>query len=138
MSVPAERVDCSEIVLRGITRRHVDRPTASDRRCSPAAFLLRPAREERPRERFLSVHRESLLEDPLALFVRPLRLSVVLASLHCGRVRDLDLDVGAHATEDLPSHAGIEGLPHPDEDWTAAQELAATLARMARVAYERP
>jgi len=139
VSRPEDEIACEGILLRGLLRRHVAEPLPGGLVCHFEAFLLRPATPDRPRETQLSVNREALIESPEELF-RKLRMSAALASLHCGRVRDVGLSVSAQPTADDASHAAIGGLPHRDDGpdaAEAAERYAVLLARMARIRHRR-
>ena len=116
---------CTTIVLRAILKQSwLDQ----NGRITSTAFIHDPVRHPDG----LSINIQALTDvDPwLGRFNR----SFGAESLHCGRIRDLQLEVG-QTQEDVqgtPSHAVIVGLPSPDDDPQKAEDLATELAKMCR------
>ena len=115
-----ERLPCSEIVYRAMSRRKgwIDREAY---RVLPAAFIRRPPPAD---ESGLSVD----IRSPRSCH-ETLNKCHGVVSLHVGRVRHLRLDV----VVDASPHADITGLPRQEDDPTEAEHLASLLARQARV-----
>lgn len=138
----AGTLDCSEIVLRGLRERHARPPFPPRAACRPEACLLGEADLDRGRLRdeYLSIYRESLIDSYEALYETHLPISRALASLHCGRARTLGLDAREEGEPGNEAHAGIHGLPHPEDgpaEADAAEELALALALVARICHRR-
>lgn len=54
-----------------------------------------------------------------------------VATLHVGRIRDIELDV----EQDEPKHANITGLPYREDNEVEAERMAGLLARQARLVW---
>lgn len=111
-------VPCEEILYRAVTRRGWLDPDTN--RVKADAFFRRADEES------LSVFIASVCtpQECAATFNR----CFGVYSLHTGKVRTLNLDV----VQDEPQHAGIIGLPDPQERPLEAERLAGLLAKQAR------
>lgn len=116
---------CREIVVRAILRKgELD----EDGRIMAHAFLRDPKRD--PDGLSVNLLATTVLETWLSSFKK----SYGADSLHCGRIRDLRLEVGQTAQDvaSNSSHALIVGLPSNDEDPKKAEDLATELRNLAR------
>ena len=125
--MPIIRIPCEEIILRAILKSGwLD----ENSRITAHAFV----RSSKDRDGLsVNIRSRTAVEHWLASFNK----SFGADTLHCGRIRDLDLglDVG-HAEEDLreqPDHAVVTGLPYQDEDPPRAERLASELVKISRV-----
>ena len=113
---------CNTIVYRAMLRKNcIDKRT---NRVTSSAFLRRPIDSKG-----LSV---DLAEQCTIDEVRGAFNSCFgVATLHVGRIRDIDLDV----KQDNPKHANIEGVPYQKDNTQEAERLAGQLARQARLVW---
>jgi hypothetical protein len=116
---------CPCIVLRAIlNKKWLD----ENNRITSTAFLYDPVKH--PDGLSVNISVQTDIEGWLGGFNN----SYGADSLHCGRIRGLELDVG-QTQKDLEndiSHAVIVGLPSPDEDPKRAEDLASQLVEMSR------
>jgi hypothetical protein len=113
-----ETLACEQIVFRALTRRGWVDPMS--KRILPAAFFRRPSPKD---DDGLSVDTKSA-ESSISQF----NTCFGAASLHVGRIRNLNLDV----LPDSADHANIVGVPRQAEDAAQAEWFASQLAKQAR------
>ena len=116
---------CPTIVLRAILKKGWLDDAG---RITSTAFVYDPIRDPDG----LSVNIAACTDVPT--WLGSFRASFGADSLHCGRIRDLDLEVG-QTEEDIgnnPAHAVIAGLPSPEDDPQRAEDLATELVNLTR------
>lgn len=125
-SVLVTHLLCSEILLRAITRRKGWLDESG--RVTAFAFFVDPRDPDG-----LSVNVQSLT-DLEGWLSTTFKKSFGADTLHTGRVRDLNLEIG-QTEEDLrdgSGHALILGIPSQEDDPKRAQDLATALRDISR------
>ncbi|MBM3474900.1 MAG: hypothetical protein FJX75_16685 [Armatimonadetes bacterium] len=130
--LPAERIDCSEILLRAVRKRNWDPSQEGVLRIRPDEFMRRPDHPESG----LSVFRRSLV-SPQQCIERARGPIPAVASLHTGRVRDVDgLNLTVMGTDE-GGHATILGVADPSEDRDEALRQGVVLRSICRLVWVR-
>lgn len=121
---------CSQIVFRAVLKKGwLD----DEGKITSTAFMRDPKRDLDG----LSVNIAA--ETDLNLWLDNFNATFGADSLHCGRVRDLGLEIG-QTEDDLradPAHALVVGLPFADDDPKKAEDLATALQKLCRIVERR-
>lgn len=121
-----EEVECTEVVYRALKRAWV-KPNG----VAPEAFIRRKTEPEPEQQISLSRQKYTTARECRS----KLQKMPGVASLHVGRVRDLEysLDVQPDPEPADRGHCLLTNLPHPVDDAENAEFVASQLSRIARL-----